>query len=60
MAPAASPRIDELTRRLSLRYLGPAGPAYAERTFDRLRVLVRITGERWRTWSGREWHSRYR
>jgi len=60
VAPAASPRIGELTRRLSVRYLGPAGPTYAERTFDRPRVLVRITGERWRTWSGREWHARYR
>lgn len=60
VAPAASPRIDELTRRLSLRYLGPDGPRYAGRTADRPRVLVRIAGERWRTWSGREWHPRYR
>jgi PPOX class probable F420-dependent enzyme len=60
VAPAASPRIGELTRRLARRYLGPDGPAYAERTFDRPRVLVRVTPERWRTWSGREWHPRYR
>src|ERR671919_556476 len=52
VAPDSSPRIGELTRRLSLRYLGPDGPAYAERTFDRPRVLVRIAGDRWRTWSG--------
>lgn len=58
--PAASPGLGELTRRLSLRYLGPAGPAYAGRTADRPRVLVRITGVRWRSWSGAEWHPRYR
>jgi PPOX class probable F420-dependent enzyme len=60
VAPAQSPRLGELTRRLSLRYLGPDGPAYAGRTMDRPRVLVRIAPERWRSWTGREWHSRYR
>jgi PPOX class probable F420-dependent enzyme len=58
--PSASPRIGELTRRLSLRYLGPSGPAYAEKTFGRPRVLVRLNPTRWRTWTGREWHTRYR
>jgi PPOX class probable F420-dependent enzyme len=60
VAPSASPRIAELTRRLSIRYLGPSGPAYAEKTFGRPRVLVRLTPTRWRTWTGREWHARYR
>lgn len=60
VAPAASPRLLELTRRLSRRYLGPDGPAYAERTLGRPRVLVRLTPTRWRTWTGREWHPRYR
>jgi PPOX class probable F420-dependent enzyme len=58
--PAESPRLRELTHRLSLRYLGPDGPAYAERTRGRPRVLVRLTPERWSTWTGREWHPRYR
>jgi len=58
--PSASPRIGELTRRLSIRYLGPSGPAYAEKTFGRPRVLVRLSPTRWRTWTGREWHARYR
>src|SRR5512137_1248025 len=31
VAPAASPALLELTRRLALRYLGPDGPRYAER-----------------------------
>lgn len=60
VAPAASPRLLELTRRLSVRYLGPDGPAYAEHTLGRPRVLVRLTPTRWRTWTGREWHPRYR
>jgi len=60
VAPSASPAILELTRRLSLRYLGPNGPTYAERTIDRPRVLVRITPDRWLTWTGGEWPPRYR
>jgi PPOX class probable F420-dependent enzyme len=60
VAPSASPRVLELTRRLSLRYLGPNGPAYAERTLGRPRVLVRLAPARWQTWTGREWHPRYR
>jgi PPOX class probable F420-dependent enzyme len=60
VAPSQSARLGALTRRLSLRYLGPDGPAYAERTFDRPRVLVEVRPERWRTWTGREWHPRYR
>lgn len=58
--PRDSPRLLDLTRRLSLRYLGPGGPAYAERTLGRPRVLVRLLPERWLTWTGREWHARYR
>jgi len=60
VAPGASPRLLELTHRLSLRYLGPRGPAYAEKTLDRPRVLVRLDPTRWRTWTGQEWHPRYR
>ena len=60
VAPAASPGLSALTERLSLRYLGPKGPAYAARTSARPRVLVRITPTCWRTWTGQEWHPRYR
>ena len=60
VAPSVSPRLGALTRRLSLRYLGPAGPSYTERTIGRPRVLVEIRPESWRTWTGREWHHRYR
>jgi PPOX class probable F420-dependent enzyme len=60
VAPRASARLLELTYRLSRRYLGPDGPAYADRTLDRPRVLVRLTPTRWTSWTGREWHPRYR
>ncbi|HEV8475139.1 MAG TPA: TIGR03618 family F420-dependent PPOX class oxidoreductase [Methylomirabilota bacterium] len=60
VAPASSPRVAALTRRLSLRYLGPDGPTYAARTAQRPRVLIRVAAEFWRTWTGREWHPRYR
>jgi hypothetical protein len=60
VAPSASPLLGDLTRRLSLRYLGPKGPEYAQRTIERPRVLVRLVPTRWQTWTGREWHSRYR
>ncbi len=60
IAPARSPRLLELTHRLSLRYLGPNGPAYAERTLGRPRVLVHLGPTQWTTWTGGEWHPRYR
>ena len=60
VAPEQSPTLLELTQRLSRRYLGPDGPRYAERTLGRPRVLVRLTPVRWTTWTGQEWHPRYR
>jgi hypothetical protein len=60
IAPARSPRLLALTHRLSLRYLGGNGPAYAERTLERPRVLVHLAPTRWTTWTGGEWHARYR
>jgi nitroimidazol reductase NimA-like FMN-containing flavoprotein (pyridoxamine 5'-phosphate oxidase superfamily) len=60
IAPTASPRLLELTHRLSRRYLGPDGPRYAEHTIGRPRVLVRLEPVSWTTWTGREWHPRYR
>jgi PPOX class probable F420-dependent enzyme len=60
VAPAASARIGDLTHRLSLRYLGPNGPTYAARTAERPRVLIAIRAERWQSWTGGEWHPRYR
>ncbi len=60
IAPSASPALLELTYRLSRRYLGPEGPGYASLTIDRPRVLVRLHPVEWTTWTGSEWHPRYR
>ena len=60
VAPAASARLGALTDRLSVRYLGPEGPRYAGKTAQRPRVLIAIRPTRWRSWSGQEWHPRYR
>jgi nitroimidazol reductase NimA-like FMN-containing flavoprotein (pyridoxamine 5'-phosphate oxidase superfamily) len=58
--PRQSARMLDLTHTLSRRYLGPDGPSYAEKTLDRPRVLVGITPVHWTSWTGREWHPRYR
>jgi hypothetical protein len=60
IAPTASPTLLELTHRLSRRYLGPDGPRYAEKTLGRPRVLVRLEPVSWTSWTGQEWHPRYR
>lgn len=49
----------EIADAMAVRYMGPEGPKYAEKTADRLRYLVRITPERITSWTGNEWHSRY-
>jgi len=60
VAPADDPQLAAMVERMALRYLGPNGPAYARLTADRPRVVIRITPGRWRSWTGREWHRRYR
>jgi PPOX class probable F420-dependent enzyme len=60
VAPADSPRIQDLAVRLTDRYLADRGPEYAQRTDRRPRYLIKITPRRWHTWTGREWASRYR
>jgi hypothetical protein len=60
IAPTASPTLLDLTHRLSRRYLGPDGPRYAEKTLGRPRVLVGLEPVSWTSWTGQEWHPRYR
>jgi PPOX class probable F420-dependent enzyme len=60
VAPADHPSLNAIVERMSLRYLGPNGPGYAKLTAERPRFVIRITPHRWRTWTGREWHPRYR
>ncbi len=52
-------RTKEIADEMAIRYMGPNGPAYASKTADRLRYLVRITPEKITSWSGTEWHQRY-
>ena len=59
VAPSRSPRIRALVARMVARYIGPEGVEYATRTDDRPRCLIRIAARKVRTWTGREWHSRY-
>jgi PPOX class probable F420-dependent enzyme len=60
VAPARSPRIQAVVARMVARYMGARGPEYASRTDDRPRYLIRITPHRVTTWTGGEWHPRYR
>jgi PPOX class probable F420-dependent enzyme len=58
--PQESLRIKSLVARMVVKYMGPAGAEYAARTDDRPRYLIRITPRTVTTWTGREWHPRYR
>ena len=48
----------EVADEMAIRYIGPDGPAYASKTADRLRYLVKITPSKITSWRG-EWHPRY-
>ena len=60
VAPARSPRIKAIVGRMVARYMGSQGAEYASRTDNRPRYLIRITPRTVTTWTGREWHPRYR
>jgi len=60
VAPADRPQLTAIVERMAVRYLGPNGPAYAKKTAERPRIVIRINPKRWLTWTGREWHRRYR
>ena len=60
VAPQQSPRIRALVAKMVAKYIGPTGTEYAVRTDDRPRYLIRITPHKVTTWTGREWHPRYR
>jgi PPOX class probable F420-dependent enzyme len=59
-APARSPEMKEIVARMVVRYMGSLGAEYAARTDDRPRYLIRITPRTVTTWTGQEWHPRYR
>ncbi|MDA1278648.1 MAG: pyridoxamine 5'-phosphate oxidase family protein [Chloroflexi bacterium] len=51
-------RVKEIADEMALRYMGPDGPAYAAKTAERLRYLVKVTPTTITSWCG-EWHPRY-
>jgi PPOX class probable F420-dependent enzyme len=60
IAPADSPEIRRIATSMAHRYMGDEGAEYAQRTVSRDRYLIKITPNRWRSWTGREWAPRYR
>jgi nitroimidazol reductase NimA-like FMN-containing flavoprotein (pyridoxamine 5'-phosphate oxidase superfamily) len=60
LPPAQNPTLRDLVNSMARRYMGEVGPTYAERTMHRPRYLLQIRPERWQSWSGGEWASRYR
>lgn len=60
IAPSRSPRIQALVATMVAKYMGAHGREYAARTDDRPRCLIRIVPRTVTTWTGREWHPRYR
>ena len=52
-------RTKAIADAMAVRYGGPEGAAYAARTADRPRYLVRITPEKVTSWRGAEWHRRH-
>ena len=53
-------RMLQIADEMALRYMGPDGPGYVQRTVDRPRCLIAITPESIISWAGGEWHPRYR
>ena len=49
----------EVATRMSVRYLGPNGPAYLEPTLQQPRWLFRIAPTETQTWQGVGWARRY-
>ncbi len=52
-------RMLEIALATALRYEGPAGIEYVERSRSWPRCLVRIDPERVRSWASPDWHPRY-
>lgn len=53
-------RMLETARSLARRYEGEAGLAYIEASHDWTRCLIRVDPRRIRSWSGPDWHDRYK
>lgn len=60
LAPTEHEELRDLTLRMIRNYLGEEGIKYSDRTLARPRYLIKVTPQRWTSWSGQEWASRYR
>lgn len=59
IAPEEDSWLLELVNEMARRYMGPDGPQYAAKTMNRPRVLITITPEEVKSWTGGEWAERY-
>jgi general stress protein 26 len=59
IAPQDDAWLGELVDDMARRYMGPDGPRYAAKTYDRPRVVITITPEKIQSWTGGEWAERY-
>lgn len=59
IAPSLDPWLGDLVNDMAVRYMGPGGPQYAVKTFDRPRVLITITPQKIQSWTGGEWAAHY-
>ena len=59
VAPAADAWLRVMVNEMAARYMGPDGPQYATKTYDRPRMLITILPEKIQSWTGGEWAERY-
>jgi len=59
VAPANDPWLRGLVNDMAVRYMGPDGPRYAADTLDRPRLLITLTPQKIRSWTGGEWAAHY-
>ncbi len=57
--PGESDRWKDITRQMTLRYVGDVDPEYYKRTAKYPRWLIRVMPEEMTTWRGGGWHRRY-
>lgn len=50
----------EIANRMAVRYLGEHGPDYLVPTLDKPRWLIKVAPDRFATWQGVDWASKYK
>lgn len=59
IVPADDPWLKGVIADMATRYMGPDGPQYAATTLDRPRVLITVTPEKIKSWTGGAWAEHY-